>query len=120
MALDEKHLDTFAVASWGSYSAFYGPIIAVAAVVVLVLLLRWTFGRGSSVISRPARVGAEDEYGLLVPVASPASFVEAELIRARLVGVGIRATLAPTTSGPRVMVFPQEQRVARAILRGTS
>ena len=120
MALDQKHPDTFAVASWGSYSAFYGPIIAVAAVVVLVLLLRWTFGRGSSVISRPARVGAEDEYGLLVPVASPASFVEAELIRARLVGVGIRATLAPTTSGPRVMVFPQEERVARAILRGTS
>ncbi len=120
VASDDEHPDTGVVASWGSYSAFYGPIIAVAAVVVLVLLLRWTFGRGRSVVSRPARVGAEDEYGLLVPVAAPASFVEAELIRAQLVAVGIRATLAPTTSGPRVMVFPQEERVALAVLRGTS
>ena len=53
-----------------------------------------------------------------MPVASPATFVEAELIRSRLVAAGVRATLAPTTTGPRVMVFPDEEKVARALLRG--
>lgn len=104
--------------SWGSYSYVYGPIVAVVAVGVLVLLLRWTFSHGHSLVSRPARRGREDEYGLLVPVATPGTFVEAELIRARLVGAGIRATLAPTTEGPRVMVFRAEENVARAVLRG--
>ena len=40
-----------------------------------------------------------------------------ELIRARLVGQGVRATLAPTTEGPRVMVFDEEASVARALLK---
>jgi len=53
-----------------------------------------------------------------VPVATPATFVEAELIRSQLVGAGIRATLAPTVQGPRVMVFREEERIARALLRG--
>lgn len=105
------------MSTWGSYSSFYGPIVALGAVIVLVLLLRWTFGHGRSLVSRPPRQGSEDEYGLLVPVASPSSFVEAEMIRARLVDAGIRATLAPTTSGPRVMVFPKEEGIARALLR---
>lgn len=105
------------MASWGSYSSFYGPLVAIAAIAVLVLLLRWTFGRGHSLVSRPARRGAENEYGLLVAVAAPSTFVEAELIRARLVAAGLRATLAPTTTGPRVMVFPNEEKVARALLR---
>lgn len=106
------------MASWGSYSYIYGPIITAVVVAVLVLLLRWTFARGRSVVARPARQGAEHDYGLLVPVASPATFVEAELLRSQLVAAGVRATLAPTTTGPRVMVFPDEEKVARALLRG--
>ena len=106
------------MSSWGSYSYIYGPLITAVAVAVLVLLLRWTFARGHSLVSRPGRRGTEHEYGLLVPVASPATFVEAELIRSRLVAAGVRATLAPTTTGPRVMVFPDEEKVARALLRG--
>ena len=111
---------TESVASWGSYSFAYGPIIAIGAVALLVVLLRWTFGRGHSLVARPSRPGAETEYGLLVPVASPPTFVEAEMIRARLVEAGVRATLAPTTMGPRVMVFPEEEQAARALLRGNS
>lgn len=111
---------TVPVTSWGSYSYVYGPIVALAAVGVLVLLLRWTYSRGHSIVSRPAKQGHEDEYGLLVPVATPATFVEAELIRSQLVSAGIRATLAPTAQGPRVMVFREEERVARALLRGPS
>jgi hypothetical protein len=106
------------VASLGSYSFVYGPVVAFAVVGLLALLLRWTFRRGGSLVAPRPRVGDPDDYGLLVPVAAPPSFAEAELIRARLEGVGIRATLAPTTQGPRVMVFPDEARTARALLRG--
>jgi hypothetical protein len=105
------------VASWGSYSFLYGPAIALVAVALLVLLLRWTFRRGGSLVERTPRRGPASDYGLLVPVAAPATFAEAELIRARLVGHGVRATLAPTTDGPRVLVFREEAAVARALLR---
>jgi hypothetical protein len=102
----------------GSYSFTYGPIIAFVALGVIVLLLRWTFRRGRSVVSARPKVGTPGDYGLLVPVAEPATFAEAELIRARLAGQGVRATLAPTTDGPRVLVFPDDAKVARALLRG--
>jgi hypothetical protein len=106
------------VASLGSYSYVYGPLVAFAALLTLVLALRWTFRRGRSVVAAPSRPGAPDNYGLLVAVATPATFAEAELLRARLAGQGIRATLAPTTEGPRVMVFAHEATTARALLRG--
>jgi hypothetical protein len=106
------------VASWGSYSYVYGPAVALLAVGVLALILRWSYRRGGSLVERRARRGTEQDYGLLVAVAEPATFAEAELVRARLVAQGVRATLAPTTQGPRVMVFPDEVSVARALLRG--
>ena len=102
--------------SWGSYSFLFGPLVALLLVALLTLLLRWTFGRGRSLVQRRPMAGGADEYGLLVPVAEPATFVEAELIRRRLVDVGIRATLAPTTEGPRVMVFGADAPAARAHL----
>ena len=105
------------MASWGSYSYVYGPAVAFLAVALLVLLLRWTFRRGTSVVQRRPRRGPASDYGLLVAVAEPPTFAEAELIRARLVAQGVRATLAPTTEGPRVMVFGEEASVARALLR---
>ena len=106
------------MASLGSYSFVYGPLVAFAVIGLLMLLLRWTFRRGHSVVAAAPRAGSPEEYGLLVAVAAPPSFAEAELIRARLAAQGIRATLAPTTQGPRVMVFPDEARTARALLRG--
>lgn len=109
---------TVGVPELGSYSALYGPLVAFGVVGLLALLLRWAFRRGSSLVAAPPRPGAPDDYGLLVAVAAPSSFAEAELIRARLVGYGVRATLAPTTEGPRVLVFHEEARVARALLRG--
>jgi hypothetical protein len=99
------------------FGLVYGPLVAFLVVGLLVLLLRWTFRHGSSLVAREPRAGAPDEYGLLVAVAAPPSFAEAELLRARLVGRGIRATLAPTTEGPRVLVFPDQAEAARALLR---
>lgn len=102
---------------WGSYSFAFGPLVALGVVGVLTLLLRWAFSSGKSVVEHRPRVGGEGEYGLLVPVAEPPTFVEAEVMRRRLVDAGLRATLAPTTDGPRVLVFPEDVRSARLVLR---
>ena len=39
------------------------------------------------------------------------------MMRRRLVDAGLRATLAPTTDGPRVLVFPEDVKTARLVLR---
>jgi len=104
--------------TWGSLSFAFGPVIAFAALGVLVLLLRWAFSHHGSLVARRPRSGAPEDYGMLVAVASPSTFVEAEVIRRHLEGAGVRATLAPTTSGPAVMVFPDDAPAARLALRG--
>jgi hypothetical protein len=102
---------------WGSYSFAFGPVLALGVVGVLALLLRWAFSSGRSVVERRPTVGRPGEYGLLVPVAEPPTFVEAEIMRRRLADAGLRATLAPTTDGPRVLVFPEDVKAARLVLR---
>lgn len=104
---------------WQSYSYLFGPVVAFGMVGVLALVLRWAFGHGRSLVASRPRQGRADEYGLLVPVADPATFVEAEVVRRRLQDAGVRATLAPTTDGPRVLVFPRDEKAARALLRST-
>jgi len=102
---------------WGSYSFAFGPVLALGVVGILMLLLRWAFSSGKSVVQRKPTVGTPGEYGLLVPIAEPSTFVEAEMMRRRLVDAGLRATLAPTTDGPRVLVFPEDVKTARLVLR---
>ena len=38
------------------------------------------------------------------------------MMRRRLLDAGLRATLAPTTEGPAVMVFPQDVARAQGVL----
>ena len=96
-----------------------GPLTAFGIVGVLALVLRWAFsGRRTSVVERKPMRGHTDEYGLLVPVSSPGSVIEAELQRLRLEESGIRTTLVTTVDGPRLMVFPEHEPIARAVLRG--
>ena len=104
------------VATWGSYSYLFGLVVAFAAVAVLALLLRWAFSSGHSVVARAPVRGVATEYGLLEAVSAPPTFIEAEAHRLALEHAGIRATLAPTTEGPRVMVFPEDAEQARAVL----
>ena len=99
-----------------SASFLVGPLIAFAGLGILVLLLRWTFRSGVSVVARTPKAGGEDEYGLLVPVASPGTYVEGEILRRTLEDARIKATLTQTLAGPRVMVFPDDEARARAIL----
>lgn len=83
---------------------------------LLVLLLRWTYARGGSVVAPGPRIGHSDEYGLLVPVAEPATYIEGELVRQTLEAAGVRAMLTMTLEGPRVMVFPDDEKHARQLL----
>lgn len=99
-----------------SFSYVVGPIIAFAGLGVLVLLLRWAFSRGASVVAAPPTPGREAEYGLLVAVAAPQTYVEGEMLRRSLEDAGLRATLAQTVEGPRVMVWPADAERARAHL----
>lgn len=99
-----------------SYSFLFGPIMAFLGVGVLVLILRWAFRRGSSVVAAAPTPGRTDEYGLLVPVASPPTYIEGELLRRQLEDAGIRANLAQTLEGPTVLVWPKDEQAAREFI----
>lgn len=102
--------------TWGSYSYVYAPLMALLAIGVLVLVLRWAFKGGNSVVERPPMIGDPDQYGLLDAVASPGSYIEAEILRQRLEARNIKATVAMTNDGPRVMVWPEDRVVAKTIV----
>lgn len=102
--------------SWGSFSYAFGPLVAVGMIGLFVVILRWAFSRGSSVVAAAPTPGGVDEYGLLVPVASPGSYIEGEVMRRTLEDAGIRATLTQTLDGPRVMVWPQDVDRSKDIL----
>lgn len=84
---------------------------------VLIIILRWAFSRGHSVVERPLKVGNENEYGMLEVVAAPTNFIEGEMLKRKLQEHGIKATLTQTKQGPRILVFPDEVKVATAVLR---
>jgi hypothetical protein len=104
------------VPSWGSFSYAFGPIVAVGLIGLFAVILRWAFSRGSSVVAAAPRAGSDAEYGLLVPVAYPTTYIEGEVIRRRLEDSGVRANLATTLDGPRVLVWPADVERARAVL----
>lgn len=84
---------------------------------IMIFVLRWAFARGSSVVERPAKQGNPNEYGLLTPIASPNNYIEGEVMRRSLVDAGIRASLAQTNDGPRIMVWPADVTNAQKILK---
>lgn len=96
---------------------FISSFAGFAVMGVLILLLRWAFSRGSSLVEKPKIIGDEQEYGLLKPVAAPSNFIEGEMLRQKLAEHGIKATLTQTKSGPRLFVFPEEAKTAEAVLR---
>jgi hypothetical protein len=107
------------VPAWNAFSYVFGPLAAFGAIGVLILVLKWAFGRRSSVVAAAPKIGRQEEYGLLVPVASPTNYIDGELLRRRLEDAGIRANLAQTADGPRVLVWPQDVDKARAVCAGS-
>lgn len=105
------------VPAWNAFSYAFGPLLAFAGVGILILVLKWAFGRRTSVVAAAPRIGAPEEFGLLVPVAEPGTYIDGEILRRRLEDAGIRANLAQTLHGPRVLVWPDDVERARSILR---
>ncbi|MDD2857707.1 MAG: hypothetical protein PHU75_03440 [Candidatus Nanopelagicales bacterium] len=103
--------------AWNAFSFVFGPILALVGVGALILVLRWAFSRGSSVVAAAPTPGSSSEYGLLVPVATPSTYIEGEILRRRLEDAGLRANLATTLDGPRVLVWPADVDRARAVLQ---
>ena len=92
-------------------------VISALVVGALAVLLRWAYsGRSRSLVERRPVAGAADQYGLLISIASPGTFIEGELSRARLEAAGIKASLVSTAEGPRLMVFRDDEPAARRLL----
>ena len=83
---------------------------------LLALLLRWAYSNNNSLIERDKKIGSEDEYGLLKVVTSPKNHIEGEMLRQKLLSVGLKATLSQTKTGPKILVFEEDLKIARATL----
>jgi hypothetical protein len=103
--------------SWGSLSFLYGPVLAFFGIGILVLFLRWGWTRGKSVVGASSRPGDPENYGQLEVVASCANLVEAEVLKLALKESGIQSTVANTTAGPKVYVWPKDKEIAKNILQ---
>lgn len=95
------------------------PVVALVALALLAALLRWTWRRGTSLVGRPGTPGAPRDYGLLVPVSRPGDRARATAECRVLARAGIRATVADSTEGPCVLVFPDDaERAATELTAG--
>jgi hypothetical protein len=99
----------------GSLHYAVGPVIALIAVGLIALFLRWAFASGSS--APPSR------EELLTPVATLTRRESALALRAVLSDAGIRSTIRePAAHRTDVLVFPEDVARARALalsFRGT-
>ena len=109
-------LDNVLMPSWNAFSYAFGPLVGLVGIGVMVLVLRWAFRRGGSLVERPISPSHPADYGLLVSVAASTNYIEAEIFRKTLEDAGVRATLANTNQGPRIMVWPADEQKARQIL----
>jgi len=83
---------------------------------VLTLLLRWAYSSNNSLVERDKKIGSDDQYGLLKVAASPKNYIEGEMLRQKLLSVGIKATLSQTNTGPKILVFEKDLKIAKATL----
>lgn len=102
--------------AWEAYSFVFGPLMGFFVIGLFVVLLRWTFAPGKSLVTSPIRPSDPDDYGLLeVLCLVTQPNVGAEQLR-QLTGAGIRANLIYTSAGLALMVWPADKQRAAAIL----
>ena len=83
---------------------------------LLALILRWAYSSNNSLVERDKKIGSDDQYGLLKVAASPKNHIEGEMLRQKLLSVGIKATLSQTNTGPKILVFEKDLKIAKATL----
>ncbi|MBW0114390.1 hypothetical protein [Pseudonocardia abyssalis] len=96
------------------FFALFGGLIMMG---VMALALRWTFGTGRD---QPGpRIPDPDDptgNGLLEEVSRVPTEPAAQVLRARLRGAGIRATVGRVDDGYRLLVFPKDLVDAKLVL----
>lgn len=83
---------------------------------LLALILRWAYSSNKSLVEKDKKIGNDDQYGLLKVAASPKNYIEGEMLRQKLLSVGIKATLSQTNTGPKILVFEKDLKIAKATL----
>lgn len=83
---------------------------------LLALILRWAYSSNNSLVEKDKKIGGDDQYGLLKVAASPKNHIEGEMLRQKLLSVGIKATLSQTNTGPKILVFEKDLKIAKATL----
>jgi hypothetical protein len=86
---------------------------AIAVVILLAGVLRWTFGTGPT----GALPGDDGDVGLLETVATVPTREAAEVLAARLSREKVRATIAHDAAGWNLLVFPRDVDDALVALR---
>jgi hypothetical protein len=97
-----------------SYHFLLGPLVAVAALGLIVLICRWVFStehRDDRTARRLEK--AIGDYGLLVPVATVRTRDDAQMLRDVLKGAGIRAGISGEYD---VLVFTKDLQRARSLV----
>ena len=108
--------------SSSSYSFLVGPLVAAAALGVIILICRWVFStthRDDRTARRLEKARARGDYGLLVPVAQVRTRDDAEMLRTVLQDADIRCTLGETADDPAglaVLVFRADAERARDLV----
>lgn len=94
-----------------------GPLAALVALAVVVLICRWVFAPPKRTRA-PQDLGRPADYGLLVPVAHARSVDDADVLTTALAAGGVRATVAPVDGGGwRVLVFSSDAARAEQLVR---
>jgi hypothetical protein len=97
-----------------SYHYLEGPLIAVAALGLIILICRWVFSTDRPAPTPPVSRG---DYGLLEPVAVVRTVDDATMLRSVLRDAGIRGTVADAAGGFAVLVFRDDATRARQLVR---
>jgi hypothetical protein len=104
-----------------SYHYMIGPMAALLALGVIVLLCRWVFSttpREQRLAQRRAALLSRGDYGLLVPVATTRTAEDAALLRGVLTSAGVRCTVTDGDPGTwQLLVFRSDADRASALVR---
>lgn len=104
--------------SWGSLSFLFGPALAFLGIGLMIIILRWAHSsKKVSLIERPSPPADPEQYGMLVPIAFPNNYADGEILRKKLIDSNIKATLTFTIDGPRILVWPEDENLARQIIK---
>jgi hypothetical protein len=101
----------------GLFLSSFGGFFALA---FLALILRWAFSNRTNdkkFVVTPDQAGKKNQYGLLVALPTPKNYIEAEMLKQKLMAADIRVNLTQTFDGPALMVFEKDFKIAQAVLK---